>query len=102
MTLDEYLNQDKIWSSANGDLPIVDMDEVYRRRACDWLLRNTTSIHQLWLMEWYMASESEPTLGEKLRRADTRPYSWIKQTPLFKALSQGVPPELLRRTPRGE
>lgn len=100
MTIDEYLNQDKIWSSANKELRIEDMDEVYRRRACDWLLRNTTSLHQMWLMEWYMDHDQEPSLDAKLRKIDERPYSWIKRTPLFRALSAGIPDELLRRTPR--
>ncbi len=97
MTLNEYLNQNKVWSSKNTELQISSMDEVYRRRACDWLLRNSGGLLQIYIMEQYEAPETEPTLGDKLALADIRPYSWIKKTPLFLALSEGIPAELLRR-----
>ncbi|MEV0237588.1 hypothetical protein [Nonomuraea sp. NPDC050786] len=93
----DYLGQDRVWSSSNGNMKISDMDEVYRRRACDWLLRNAEGLLQMLNMEEYMNAEKEPDLGHKLRMADRRPYSWIRRTPLFLRLSQGIPPELLRR-----
>lgn len=100
-TLTEYLNQNVVWSSKESELAIADMDVTYRRRACDWLLRNVEGLLQLYILEQYEAryaeTEREPTLADKLRWADLRPYSWIKRTPLFLALSEGLPPELLRR-----
>lgn len=96
--LTDYLNQGETWSSKGANMSIKDMDEVYRRRACDWLLRNTESLLQIYITEQYEGKESEPTLSDKLRWADIRPYSWIRRTPLFLALSEGIPQELLRKT----
>lgn len=95
-TLAEYLNQGVIWSSANGDMLIADMDDTYRRRACDWLLRNTEGLLQMYVLEAYEALDHEPTLADKLRWADLRPYSWIKKTRLFLSVSAGIDPRLLR------
>lgn len=94
--LADYLNQGEIWSSARGDMLVAEMDNIYRRRACEWLLRNTEGLLQMYVLEAYEAMETEPTLADKLRWADLRPYSWIKKTPLFLALSEGIDPSLLR------
>jgi hypothetical protein len=93
-----YLNQGEIWSSANGDQRISEMDLVYRRRALDWLLRNTEGLLQMYVLEDFMAMDEDPTLADKLRWADIRPYSWIKKTPLFEALAVGIDVRLLRRS----
>lgn len=95
--LTEYLTQTEIWSSASGPMRISDMDPVYRRRAVEFLIRNALTLFQLWLMEQYVTASEEPSLGEKLRWASTRPYSWLKRTPLFTALADGLPLELIRR-----
>lgn len=95
--LKDYMNQDQVWSSSAGELLISAMDQTYRRRACDWLLRNAEGLLQVLNMEEYMNAPEEPDLGHKLRMADRRPYSWIRRTELFKSLSKDIPPELLRR-----
>lgn len=97
-TLAEYLDQDKVWSSAGGPTLISDMDQVYRRRAVEFLIRNALTLFQLWIMEQYVMSENEPPLGVKLRWASIRPYSWLKRTPLFLSLADGLPMELVRRS----
>jgi hypothetical protein len=93
-----YLNQGVIWSSANGDQLIADMDLVYRRRALDWMLRNTEGLLQMYVLEDFMSMDEDPTLADKLRWADIRPYSWIKKTALFEALAVGIDVNLLRKT----
>lgn len=95
--LHEYLHQNIVWSSKDSELAIAEMDVTYRRRACDWLLRNVEGLLLVYILEEFEAMETEPTLGDKLKWADIRPYSWIKRTPLFLKLSEGLPPELLRR-----
>jgi hypothetical protein len=96
-TLAEYLGQGEVWSSKDAMLNIADMDEVYRRRATEWLLRNAEGLLQQFVLEQYDAKEELPTLGDKLGWADIRPYSWIKRTPLYLAVSKGIPTELLRK-----
>lgn len=92
-----YLDQGEYWSSVNGDMAISRMDEVYRRRALDWLLRNTEGLLQMYVLEEYMGLEEEPVLADKLRWADIRPYSWIKKTTLYQALVEGIDESLLRK-----
>jgi hypothetical protein len=92
-----YLDQGEFWSSANGDMLISRMDEVYRRRALDWLLRNTEGLLQMFVLEEFMGMEAEPTLADKLRWADIRPYSWIKKTKLYQSLVVGIDESLLRK-----
>lgn len=94
----EYLDQGEVWSSVNGEMKIAAMDEIYRRRALDWLLRNATSLLQIHITEEFHRSEEEPTLADRIRWADIRPYSWIRRTPLFLALlGNDIDPALLRK-----
>lgn len=93
----DYLGQGVAWSSARGDMLIANMDEVYRRRACEWLLRNAEGLLQVFVLESFEGLDHEPTLADKIRWADIRPYSWIKRTKLFQTLVEGIDENLLRR-----
>lgn len=96
-TLAAYLDQGEVWSSAAGDMYIANMDEVYRRRALDWMLRNTEGLLQVYVLEAFEGMETEPNLADKLRWADIRPYSWIKKTKLYQSLVVGIDESLLRK-----
>lgn len=94
-TLAEYLGQGSIWYSRTGPYPIADMDQVYRRRALRWLARNAGHLYTLWTTEAYVESEHTPDLDTLIGWVDTRPTAWVRETPLFKALMEGVPQELI-------
>jgi hypothetical protein len=96
-SLADYLNQGEVWYSKTGSLTIAEMDEVYRRRCCDWLLRNAEGLLQGYILEEFDGKTADPTLDDKLGWADIRPYSWIKRTKLFLSVSQGIPSELFRK-----
>lgn len=93
--LDAYLNQRDYWMSKGGGFPIRDMDPVYRRRAIHWLTRNSAEIYRLWTVEAYVDGEEAPTLEDLVSWIDARPQNWVKTTPLYQELLEGVPQELI-------
>lgn len=95
-TLDEYLNQGQYWMSKNGEFPVANMDEVYRRRALRWLIRNAAELYRLWTVEAYVEGEEAPDLETFIQWIDARPQNWVKNTPLYLSLMEGIPEELIR------
>lgn len=94
-TLAEYLAQGDIWYSRTGPYQIADMDQVYRRRALRWLVRNAGHLFSLWTTEAYVESDSTPDLDTLIGWVDTRPTAWVRDTALFQSLIVGVPQELI-------
>ena len=94
--LNAYLNQRDHWMSKAGVFPIQDMDLVYRRRAIHWLTRNAAELYRLWTVEAYMEGDEAPDLDTIIGWIDARPSNWVKGLPLYEALLEGVPPELIK------
>lgn len=95
-TLNTYLFQREYWMSKNGMYPLDDMDETYRRRALHWLTRNAAELYRLWTLEAYVEAEESPDLETLVQWIDARPQNWVKATPLYQSLLEGVPSELIR------
>lgn len=93
--LNAYLNQREHWMSKAGEFPIRNMDHVYRRRALHWLTRNAAELFRLWTMEAYVDGDEPPSLETIVQWIDARPQNWIKNTPLYLELMEGVPQELI-------
>ena len=94
--LNAYLFQGTHWMSKTGSFPIVDMDAVYRRRALHWLTRNAAELYRLWTLEAFVEGEEAPDLDTMIQWVDARPSNWVKATPLYESLMEGVPPELIK------
>lgn len=95
-TLNAYLTQRTYWMSKGGEFPITDMDAVYRRRAIHWLTRNSAELYRLWTLEAYVEGDEVPELETLIQWIDARPSNWVKALPLYEALMEGVPAELVR------
>jgi hypothetical protein len=94
--LNAYLFQADYWMSKTGEYPIQDMDAVYRRRALHWLTRNAAELYRLWTLEAYVDGEENPDLDTLIGWIDARPQTWVKATPLYLSLAEGVPAELIK------
>lgn len=94
--LNAYLTQRDYWMSKAGEFPVEEMDITYRRRALHWLTRNAAELYRLWTVEAYVESDKTPDLETLIQWVDARPQNWVKNTPLYLALLEGVPQELIR------
>jgi hypothetical protein len=95
LTLADYLNQGEVWGSKDGPFLIKDMDAVYRRRAIHWLTRNCSKTFDYLSLETFVDGDETPSVEWIIKSIDSRPSRWIRETPLFRALATGLPPELI-------
>jgi hypothetical protein len=93
--LNAYLTQREYWMSKSGEFPIRDMDMRYRGRAIHWLTRNSADIFRLWTLEAFIEGEEAPGLETLIQWIDARPQNWVKALPLYAALVEGLPAELV-------
>lgn len=104
MDLRSYLDQGEHWIAAGrthgsvGEpgnmLKIEDMDLEHRRKAARWLLAKSQAligIVEAQTNEGILAENGWDVLGDVLSLVAQDPKYWIKGTPLFQALVQGLP-----------
>lgn len=94
--LHDYLHQRDTWMSKAGAFPIQEMDDTYRRRAAKWLTKHASELFRLWTVEAYVDGEEAPDLDTLIAWVDNRPSYWIKGLPLYQALTDGLPVELVQ------
>jgi hypothetical protein len=101
MDLKAYLDQGEIWivaprpgATTGPTLKITDMDIDHRRKAARWLMNRSQAlitIVECQTNEGVVSGEEGDSLRDVLSLVAQDPRFWLRNTVLFKALTEDIP-----------